>query len=94
LVWRDYFVCGVGRRFDVRGFYRWSGRLRGEHLPTLRLHLLNFFLDGGNDVVELFQIFEEVADVQEGVAIEANLHKGRLHAGKHARDAPFVDTAD
>jgi hypothetical protein len=45
-------------------------------------------------VIVVFQIFEEVPDVEESVAIEADIHKGRLHAGKHARNATFVDAAD
>ena len=71
-------------------------RLRGrrEHLAALLLHLFDFAFDGCDDVVVVFEIFEEVADVKEGVAIEADVHEGRLHAGKHARDAAFVDASD
>src|SRR4029077_1784830 len=95
LLGSETFVRGKGRWFDVGGLDGGSGAaLRSKHLPALRFHLLDFFLDSGDDVVEFLQIFEEVADVEEGVAIEANLHKGRLHAGKHARDTPFVDAAD
>ena len=45
-------------------------------------------------VIVIFKIFENVADVQEGVAIEANVHESGLHAGKHAGDAAFVDATD
>ena len=38
----------------------------------------------------LLQVFKNVADVQEGVAVEADIHEGRLHAGKHAGYAAFV----
>jgi hypothetical protein len=48
----------------------------------------------GDDVIELFDFFQEVSDVQEGVAIEANLYEGRLHAGKHASYFSLVDAAD
>ena len=45
-------------------------------------------------VIEPFNFFQEVADVQEGVAIESDFDEGRLHAGKHARHLAFVDAAD
>ena len=67
---------------------------RRKHLAALLLHLFDFAFDGGDDVVVVFEIFEEVADVEEGVAIEADIHEGRLHAGQHARDAAFVDASD
>jgi len=55
---------------------------------------MDLVFSGGNDVVEFFDVFEEIADVKESVAIEANLDEGRLHAGKHASDAAFVDATD
>ena len=33
----------------------------------------------------------KVGDVQESVALQANIHKSRLHSGKDAGDAAFVD---
>ncbi len=45
-------------------------------------------------MVVLLEMFQEIADVQEGVAIEADIHKGRLHAGKNSCDAAFVETSD
>ena len=35
-----------------------------------------------------------VGDVQEPVALEADVDEGRLHAGQHLRHTPFVDVAD
>ena len=32
------------------------------------------------DVIVLLEMFQEIADVQEGVAIEADVHEGRLHS--------------
>jgi hypothetical protein len=55
---------------------------------------LNFVLDRVDDVVVLFQIFQEIADVQEGVAIEADVHEGGLHAGEDPGYTPFVEAAD
>jgi len=45
-------------------------------------------------VVIVFEIFEDVADVQEGIAVEADIDEGRLHAGEDAGDSAFVNAAD
>src|SRR5256714_13031879 len=37
---------------------------------------------------------ETVADVQEGIAVETNVHESGLHAGEDAGDFSFVDAAD
>jgi hypothetical protein len=91
--------CGLGRngrsRFYIQRLKRRRGRSGGvEHLAALVLHLLNFFLSGGYDVVEFFEVFEEVADVEESVAIESDFDEGRLHAGQHACDTTPVDTSN
>ena len=52
----------------------------------------DFFV--GDVLVEIFDTFEEVGDVEESVAIETDIHKGRLHAGQHARHTPLVDASD
>ena len=45
-------------------------------------------------MVVVLQVFEDVADVQESIAVETNVHKGGLHAGKNAGDFSFVDASD
>jgi hypothetical protein len=45
-------------------------------------------------VIVILKIFENVADVQEGVAVKPDVHESGLHARKHPRDPAFVDTAD
>ena len=45
-------------------------------------------------MIIVFEIFEDVADVQEGIAIEADIDESGLHAGEDAGDSAFVDTAD
>jgi hypothetical protein len=45
-------------------------------------------------VIVVFEIFENVADVQEGIAVEADIDEGGLHTGEDASDAAFVDAAD
>ena len=83
------------RRFHIKRLDdRRSAGIRGENLSALLFHLLGFVLNSRDDVVQLFNLFHEVADVQEGIAIEANLHKGRLHAWQHARNFAFVDASD
>ncbi len=44
----------------------------------------------GQIVVVLFQL-HKVGNVEEGVALQADVDESRLHAGQHARDAAFVD---
>jgi hypothetical protein len=83
------------RRLDVHGFDD-GGRagIGGKHVSAFRFHLLGLVFDSRDDVIELLDFFEEVADVQEGVAIEADFDEGRLHAGQHACDFAFVDASD
>ena len=45
-------------------------------------------------VIVIFKIFENVADVQEGIAVEPDVHESGLHARKHPRNAALVDTTD
>ena len=45
-------------------------------------------------VIVVLEIFENVANVEEGVAIEPDVNESRLHSGEHAGDAAFVDTAN
>jgi hypothetical protein len=45
-------------------------------------------------VIVIFEIFENVADVKEGVAIEADIDESRLHAREDASYFSFVDAAD
>ena len=54
-----------------------------------RLQDLSF--DWIGSVVVVFEIFKEVANVQESVAIESYIHEGRLHAREHAADAALVE---
>jgi len=90
---------------DADGFPGQQGHIHGldgslisacrrVHLSALIRHFLSFFFDGVDDMVEFLEFLEEVGDVEECVAIEANVHEGRLHAGKHACDSSFVDAAD
>jgi hypothetical protein len=46
------------------------------------------------DVIVVLEVFENVADVQERVTVQADVHESGLHAGKDTGDFSFVDTAD
>ena len=35
--------------------------------------------------------FEEVGDIKEGIALQADVYKRGLHAGQHTGNAAFVD---
>src|SRR5579864_4754023 len=85
----------TGQQSHVRRLNRalLSARRR-VHLAALILHFLNFFFDRVDDMVEFLELLKEVGDVEESVAIEANVHKRRLHAGKHACDTAFIDAAN
>jgi len=45
-------------------------------------------------VIVVLKVFENVADVQESVAVETNVHESGLHAGEYAGDFSFIDAAD
>jgi hypothetical protein len=48
----------------------------------------------GDVIVEFLDPFKEVGDIQEGVTIEPDIDKGRLHAWQHACDTPLVNAPD
>src|SRR4029079_15818754 len=45
-------------------------------------------------LVELVEGVDDVGDVEEAVALEAEVDEGGLHAGEDFRDPAFVDVAD
>ena len=75
----------VRQRFTGQHVYASRGERRE------RLHV-GFWMHMA--VIVIFEVFKHVADVEKGVAIEPDVDESRLHAGKHAGDAAFVDTAD
>src|SRR5262245_33585739 len=48
----------------------------------------------GVETIELFEAGDDVADVEEAVALEAEVNERRLHAGQHFRYPALVDVAD
>src|SRR6267378_4754629 len=61
----------TGKHFD-RGTIRGGQRARGGRLLVRMPGIV------------VLEVFENVADVQEGVAVETNVHEGGLHAGEDA----------
>ena len=51
-------------------------------------------LVAGLEAVELLDRVDDLGDVQERVALEADVNEGGLHAGQHLRDPALVDVAD
>jgi hypothetical protein len=45
-------------------------------------------------VIVVFEIFEDIADVKESIAIEADVNESGLHAGEDAGNSAFIDAAD
>src|SRR6266567_4772646 len=72
----------TGKQFDRRTNRGWQRRRRGL-MVLMRL-----------PVIVVLEVFENVADVEESVAIEANVHESGLHTGEDAGDSSFVDAAD
>ena len=69
------------QRFDQRAARGCGNRGRGD-------------VTVGMSVIVVFEVFENVADVEEGVAVQADVDESRLHARKDARYFSLVDAAD
>jgi hypothetical protein len=80
-------ISGAGQRFAGEKFDLGVRGRRQRRRQPLRL-LVRM------PMIVIFQVFEDVADVEESVAIEPNVHEGRLHTGKDAGNFAFVDAAD
>ena len=48
----------------------------------------------GMPVIVILEVFENVADIKEGIAIKADIDERGLHAGEDASDSAFVDAAN
>src|SRR5205814_9824422 len=48
----------------------------------------------GRELIDVVHRVEHIVDVEEPVALQADVDEGRLHAGKELRDPAFVDVAD
>jgi len=67
--------------------------VRGRAMADLSWSLAAPTGSGFFNLVGLFRVFEfeEVGYIEEGVALQAHVHKGGLHAGQNAGDAAVVN---
>jgi len=80
-------IADPGQGFTWKHFDR--GTIRGGQRRHGGLRLLVRM-----PVIVVLKVFENVTDVQESIAVEANVHESGLHAGEYAGDFSFVDAAD
>jgi hypothetical protein len=91
-------------RFERSGFLRTATRFarqdfdgRSRFTADLRSGCVTVAAVAGIVSVAMLvvvQIFKNITDIEEGVAVEANVHESRLHTGKDAGDFTFIDAAD
>src|SRR5579859_7934863 len=88
LVQRDGFLMdgARGKGFTRQRFDERAARGRGNRR--------RWGVSVGMAMIVVFEIFENVADVEECVAIQADVDERRLHARKNARYFSLVDAAD
>ena len=67
--------------------------LRTSSLHRLRTQILHATVGRDNlgHILVVFFQFHEIGNVEEGVAFQANVNEGRLHAGQHAGHPAFID---
>jgi hypothetical protein len=78
---------GAAKRFTGKQFdnVRRSRRERGR-----RGRLIGVCMP----VIVVFEIFKDVANVEESIAIEADIDESGLHSGEDAGDSAFVNAAN
>ena len=74
--------CFAGKQFDNVGRRR---RIGGHSGGGIGMSVA---------VIVVFEIFEDIADVKESIAIEADVNESGLHAGEDAGNSAFVDATD
>ena len=89
LIQRRFFVTLAGARQGLARKHVNRRANRGRRQRRGGQGLL-----GRMAVIVVLEIFEDVADIEEGVAVKTDVHEGRLHTGKDAGDFSFVDAAD
>ena len=69
-------------------------RLDARRSPGAARENRDLVLVAGLEPVELLDGVDDLGDVEERVALEADINEGGLHAGQHLRDPALVDIAD
>ena len=93
--------CPSFSRSSILGWARARGSRRArrplprglDRLGATRLGCLVLFVRPLR-AVRILDRVEDLRDVQERVALEADVDERRLHAGQHLRDPALVDVAD
>src|SRR5947208_7654654 len=80
-------LVGPGQRFAWKHFHGRTNS-RGQRCHG-SLRLLVWV-----PVIVVFEIFKNIADIQESVAIQTDVHESGLHAWQNAGNFSFVDAAD
>ncbi len=83
---REWRRRNDGGRFQVRRADDGCGRLNLLQAQHLLFHVTHY-------LVVLFVVFEEVRNVKEGIALQADIDERRLHARQHTRYPAFVNAA-
>jgi len=90
-------------RFERNGFIRTGTRFAGQDVDgrsrfarNLRRVTIAATVAGIMAVamIVIVQIFKNITDIEEGVAVETDVHESRLHTWEDAGDFTFVDAAD
>ncbi len=89
VVERDDFLVNAGDGADFAG-QNVDGSAAGDGRANLSCRRVGVAVA----MVVVVEVFEDVADIEESVAVEADVDESRLHAGKNAGDFTFVDAAD
>jgi hypothetical protein len=87
VAWMFVVLGGSGKRLTRKHFDRRTNR--GRKRCDRGLRLLVWMA-----VIVVLKVFEDVTDIEKGVAVETDVHEGGLHAREDASDSSFVDTAD
>ncbi|MGD0365050.1 MAG: hypothetical protein ABSC93_29570 [Bryobacteraceae bacterium] len=82
---------GRGQRDRGSLSYHRGQRRRGAQGSRSLFHLQDLLFDAGYDLVVFVVVLEEIRHVEEGIAIQADIHKGGLHPRQDARHAALMN---
>src|SRR6185312_2549791 len=87
----SFFITNHDGRHDFLGLNRSGLPFSAAHLYERRVPRTGDCLANGIAVLIFFH--QEVGNVEESVALKANVYKSGLHARQDTGDAPFIDGA-
>jgi hypothetical protein len=80
------FGRGAGFGFALRRGFAFGQSRGGSGMSMSVAHAVAGFI--------FLEVFENIADVEESVAVQADIHEGGLHAGQDAVDSALVNAAN